>query len=302
MGKNEILCIAITIVSIICICSAAWYAFKLRRIMHNLNHMLDAAIDNNFSEHVFDESLLSATESKLADFLSASESSSRKISEEKNKIKAMISDISHQTKTPISNMLLYTQILSEQELPQESQYCVEKVNTQTEKLRFLIDALVKLSRLETGILTLVPKEAPVQAVLAELEQQFSHMAQEKGVEFHLESTTAAAFFDAKWTVEALGNIVDNAIKYTPAGGQITISVTEYELFCKVDICDTGIGIDESEHAKVFARFYRSPSVSAQHGVGIGLYLSREILSMQGGYIKLSSRLGKGSTFSAFLQR
>ena len=114
-------------------------------------------------------------------------------------------------------------------------------------------------------------------------------------------TAAAADFDGKWTAEALGNLVDNAIKYTESGS-ICVGVQLYELFARVDVTDTGIGIAEAEQPKIFSRFYRSQAVCEEEGVGIGLYLARKIISDQGGYIKLRSEVGIGSTFSVFLPR
>ena len=96
--------------------------------------------------------------------------------------------------------------------------------------------------------------------------------------------------------------MDNAVKYTPAGGAVTLRAVGYELFCRVDVTDTGPGIPESEQARIFQRFYRSPSASEAEGVGIGLYLARQIAAGQGGYLKVNSRPGEGSTFSLFLPR
>ena len=115
----------------------------------------------------------------------------------------------------------------------------------------------------------------------------------------MQDTDAFAVFDFKWTAEALANIVDNAIKYTEHG-TITISTVNYEMFTRIDISDTGSGIPENEQAKIFSRFYRSNAVQEQEGVGIGLYLARQIISGESGYIKVASVPGKGSTFSIFL--
>lgn len=106
----------------------------------------------------------------------------------------------------------------------------------------------------------------------------------------------------KWTLEAVSNIVDNAIKYTPSGGSVTICSQEYEMFVCIRIADTGIGMSEEETAKIFTRFYRSSEVSDERGVGIGLYLAREIIAKEGGYIKVSSKKGEGSVFSVFLPK
>lgn len=273
-----------------------------RRTMEALDRMLDAAIDGSFIESAFDESLRSAVETKLARYLSASEVSSRNLNAEKEKIKELISDISHQTKTPIANILLYAQLLGEQALPEESASCVRALNAQAEKLSFLIGALVKTSRLETGILTLSPSPGGVGPMLQMAVSQAEPRAREKGVALSLAETDASAVFDPKWTAEAIYNLLDNAIKYTPSGGQVSVRAAAYELFCRIDVTDTGIGIAEAEQAKIFTRFYRSPAVAETEGVGIGLFLTRQIVTGQGGYVKVSSAPGKGAAFSVFLPR
>lgn len=279
-----------------------WGHLRTRRILSRLDQMLDRAIRGDFSEETFDESLLSSVETKLAHYLSASAVSAQNLQNEKDKIKTLIADISHQTKTPIANIQLYTQLLSEQGLPTDSRACVAALEGQTEKLRTLIDALVKTSRLETGILVLSPKYGPLQPMLCSAVEQFAPRAAEKGVELTLEPTGDSALFDAKWTEEAVCNLLDNAIKYTPAGGMVTVRVQSYELFTRIDVADSGMGIPEGEQSKIFQRFYRTPSVCEIQGVGIGLYLVRQIAAGQGGYVKLASTPGKGSTFSLFLPR
>ena len=106
--------------------------------------------------------------------------------------------------------------------------------------------------------------------------------------------------DSRWTSEALFNLLDNAVKYTPAGGNIRVVVQDWEMYLRIDVSDNGRGISEREHAAIFKRFYREESVHDVDGIGIGLYLAREIITMQGGYIKVTSEVGKGSTFSVFL--
>lgn len=168
-------------------------------------------------------------------------------------------------------------------------------------LNLKTDSLVKLSRLENGILTLSPRPEAVQPLLEAIQEEFAFKAKSKGLALRVIASEAWANFDRKWTAEALGNLTDNAIKYT-CSGSVTISAAEYELFTRIDVTDTGIGIEESEQPKIFSRFYRSETVRKNEGVGIGLYLAREIISGEGGYIKLTSKPGKGSTFSVFLPR
>ena len=278
-----------------------WERRKARKTMEEIERMLDAAMTGSFSETNFDESQLSALETKFAHYLSAAEASSQNIAQEKDKIKTLIADISHQTKTPIANLLLYSELLMEETLPASAKANVEALYKQSEKLRILIDSLVKLSRLENGIISLSPQPAALQPLLESVVEQYTAKASEKGLSLQMQDTDAFAVFDFKWTAEALANIVDNAIKYTEHG-TITISAVSYEMFARIDISDTGSGIPESEQAKIFARFYRSNSVQKQEGVGIGLYLARQIISGEGGYIKVASVPGKGSTFSIFLPK
>jgi len=110
------------------------------------------------------------------------------------------------------------------------------------------------------------------------------------------------FHDRKWTAEALYNLLDNAVKYTEKGGAVTVSVKQWEMYVKIDVSDTGKGIAESRQASVFRRFYREEEVHDKPGVGIGLYLTREIIMRQGGYVKVVSEIGRGSTFSVFMPR
>lgn len=268
--------------------------------MKTIENMLDAAINGSFSEDVFDESVLSAIEAKFAKFLSICSVSSKNLLAEKNKINELISDISHQTKTPVANILLYSQLLSEYELSQDTSTCVKALSAQAEKLNFLIQTLLKTSRLETGIITVAPRRESVQKLLDAALEQMMPKADAKGISVVMEDTVTHAYFDLKWTSEAVYNIMDNAIKYTETGGSMNIKVTAYDLFCRIDIIDSGIGIAEEEQGKIFTRFYRSPTVNSQEGVGIGLFLAREIIAAEGGYIKVRSRYGRGSTFSIFL--
>lgn len=292
-------------IGIVCLGAAVvlvlWNRRKTQKTISSIEKMLDAAINGSFIENTFDESRLSSLETRFAHYLSASETSARNVATEKEKIKSLIADISHQTKTPIANLILYSELLQEEALSESARANAEAIYQQSEKLRFLIDSLVKLSRLENGIISLSPQMQGLQPMLQRLVTQYCPKAEDKGLSINLHDTNVKAVFDEKWTFEALANILDNAIKYTAQGG-IALSVADYEMFARIDISDTGAGIPEEEQAKIFTRFYRSETAHGQEGVGIGLYLAREIISGQGGYIKVTSTPGKGCTFSVFLSR
>ena len=276
-----------------------WQRRRSRKILENLGKMLEAAMEGNFTEDSFDESLLSALESSFAHYLAASTVSARKVDAEKEKLKALIGDISHQTKTPIANILLYTQLLKEQ---LGNTDCLEALEGQTKKLQSLIDALVKTSRLETGVIALHPEPGELGTVMTSAVSQLRPKAEGKNITITLEREKADAVFDPKWTEEALYNLLDNAVKYTPSGGSVSVSTTVYPMFSAVHVRDTGPGIAEEEQPKIFQRFYRGEAHREEEGVGIGLYLVRQIAEGQGGFVKVRSQPGRGSTFSLYLPR
>lgn len=300
MTKIGVFCIAAVLLLALGIVLA--YRHRTKRTLKRLDQMLDTAIRGAFSEESFDESLLSSVETKLARYLAASTVSARNLQREKDTIKTLIADISHQTKTPVANILLYTQLLAEQKLPEEGRACVAVLSGQAEKLQMLIDALVKTSRLETGIIVLRPVPGPLSPVLQAAATQLRPRAEAKGVRVVLTPGEADAVFDPKWTEEAVFNLLDNAVKYTPTGGQVTLSAQTYPLFARIDVRDTGPGIPEDEQPRIFQRFYRGTAHQAEEGVGIGLYLVRQIANGQGGYVKVASPEGGGALFSLYLPR
>ena len=255
---------------------------RTARIMESLDAMLTKAIGGSFPAESFDESRMSSLESRLAQYLSASQVSALNIKKQRDQINSLISDISHQTKTPVANLKLYSQLLEEQPLSPQAMGCARAISAQTEKLESLMDALVKSSRLETGILALQPERQAIAPVLRRAVEQYMPRAREKGLELNLAEFEGEAVFDAKWTEEALCNLLDNAVKYTPAGGRVTVSSRDFEMFSVIRVEDTGPGIAEEEQSRVFSRFYRSPSVRDREGVGLGLCLTRQIAEGQGG--------------------
>ena len=282
-----------------------WFWLDARRTVRRLDRMLSTAIDGGFGEESFDESAPSALESRMARFLNGSARSLRGVQRQRESIQRLLSDISHQTKTPLANLRLYSSLLMEEELTPRQREQAQVILQQSEKLSFLIETLVKLSRLETDVLAVTPKSQPLSPLLERAASQAKAAAERKGIalQLHLQQQAEMkALYDLRWTAEALGNLLDNAVKYTPPDGCIQVSATQYELFCRIDVRDNGIGIAEEEQAQIFGRFYRGRQVREQEGLGIGLYLAREIAQKQGGYLKLSSRPGQGSTFSLYLPR
>ena len=279
-----------------------WQRTARQRMLRRLDRMLDRTVFGDFVEDQFDETELSSLESRMARFLQGSASVRKNIEAEQAAVKTLIANISHQTRTPIANLLLYASLLSESDLTPGQSEQVQALTAQAEKLSFLIQALVKASRLEAGIVTPVPSCNPVEPLLKGAKDQEEYTAKSRQITLTVIPFQGDASFDPRWTGEALGNVVNNAVKYTPAGGTVTISAQMLDSFCRVDVSDTGPGIPESEQAEIFNRFFRGRGTRTAEGLGLGLYLAREILTRQGGYIKVSSRPGSGCIFSLYLPR
>lgn len=226
----------------------------------------------------------------------------RKVDEERRELQTLVSDISHQVKTPVANLKMVTDtLLAKPVTEQERRDFLHGIRSQTDKLEFLFQSLVRTSRLEIGTIRLEKKDSLLMDTLAMACSGIVYAAEKKDISVTVDCPDGLRLFhDSKWTAEALFNLLDNAVKYTPAGGAVRISVEQWEMYVKLDVSDTGKGITESHQAAVFRRFYREDEVHGEQGVGIGLYLAREIVTRQGGYIKVSSEVGRGSTFSVFL--
>ena len=293
--------IIMLIVVIFVLSGVFWYSFfyqKEKKLLNRLQQMLDCAIDGELERTEISEEKYSTLENSMKQYLDSNFLARKNQQEQKEVIQKLISDIAHQTLTPISNLKIYGEILSESN--HENQEEIDTILEQTEKLDFLIQSLVKLSRMESGIIAVHPEKVGIRQLLEDIRQQFAAKAREKNITLSVCDTDLYVICDLKWTAEALGNIVDNAIKYTLGGGTVQMKVEKYSSFVKVDVIDDGIGIKKEEIPKIFGRFYRSLSVADQPGVGVGLFLAREIIQAQKGYVKVKSEIGKGSTFSVFL--
>lgn len=278
--------------------------FIRKQTYDTLNQMIDDAISGKFQESDYDETELSKLEVKWKRFLTASKLSSAKVEEEQKQIKELVSDISHQTKTPLANIMLYSQLLKEQELSEEAYNIAEEISIQSKKLEFLIQSLVKISRLETGTFTMAPQMHDVRELVNESIKLAEGSLKTKNICLDIKHNkeTVNAVFDYKWTQEAFMNILDNAIKYSPVESIISIETTETQNFACISVSDQGEGISEEEIPLIFKRFYRGKNVSRVEGVGIGLYLSRQLVEEQSGYIKVVSKIGEGSCFKIYLPK
>ena len=253
-----------------------------------------------------EETLLSRLGGRFCRLYEMMDNARTNTQEDRKKLQSLVSDISHQVRTPVTNLKMIEAALTEpagsQEMTAEKRReFLEAMNSQVEKLNFLMQALVKTSRLENGLITLHKQKGLLYETLAEALGGILFSAEAKKIEVEAICPEELQLpHDKKWTAEAIFNLLDNAVKYTPSGGKIRVEAVPQEMYTRIDVSDTGKGIREEHQAAVFRRFYREEEVAGTPGLGIGLYLTREIISQQGGYIKLTSSEGEGAVFSIYL--
>ena len=277
---------------------------RLSHFTSNLCRTLDNMIDGNeeLQKSNDSETLFARINHRLIRLYEIMQENRHKVDMERQELQMLISDISHQVKTPVSNLQMVTDTLLTKPVSEEERMdFLQGIRSQTDKLDFLFQALVKTSRLETGAIRLEKKDSSLFHTLAQAMSSIVYAAEKKEIAVSVDCPENLIIsHDSKWTSEALFNLLDNAVKYTPSGGKISVSVVQWEMYVEVKVTDTGKGISESNQAAIFRRFYREEEVHEQQGVGIGLYLAREIVTRQGGYIKVVSEPGKGSEFSIML--
>ena len=269
-------------------------------LCQTLDHMIEG---NEAPLHPDDsETMLARICYRLSRLYQIMQENRCKVDEERQELQSLISDISHQVKTPVSNLKMAADTLLEKPVSEAERIdFIRGIFSQTDKLDFLFQALVKTSRLETGVIQLEKKPGRLFDTVAQAMSGIVYAAEKKEIAVSVDCPEdLTVSHDSKWTSEALFNLLDNAVKYTPAGGKIAVSVVLWEMYVEIKVTDTGKGISESNQAAIFRRFYREEEVHDQQGVGIGLYLAREIVTRQGGYIKVVSEPGKGSEFSIML--
>ncbi|MCI9079563.1 MAG: HAMP domain-containing histidine kinase [Lachnospiraceae bacterium] len=283
--------------------SYIYFRHKYILLIQSVCNILDNVIyGQNDINDMYMETLSSKIRSKLNTIIEMTNMSREQAIIQKQEIQQIISDISHQLKTPVSNILMYSSTLEENGLSDNEKHQFFLVlKEQTQKLEFLIQSLIKMSRLESHMLIMKRELSPVFPVISKAVSSILPSADKKNLEIEVRCPEELSlFFDPKWTEEAIFNVLDNAVKYTPANGRIVLTVETMQFYTRIKISDTGTGIQPEHQCDIFKRFYRESKVHKKPGTGTGLYITREILERQDGYITVNSVPDKGSSFSIFL--
>ena len=221
---------------------------------------------------------------------------------EKDQVMHLISDISHQLKTPLANIVMNMELLQDPTLEEgRRREFLEHTKNQAGKMQWLMADLLKASRLENGMICFKAGYTGIRETIARAVSFVFPLASARKIELIAEEfEDVKLYHNPKWTAEALSNLLENAIKYSPENSRIRIALTRLDLYTGITISDEGIGIPQSEYQQIFKRFYRGKEVEGQEGSGLGLYLAQLILQREKGYITVTSRVEEGSCFSLFL--
>lgn len=283
--------------------------FICRRYVQKTYSAVDAVLDNALAKRpiltapIEADSRLSKLTHKAAKIVQMNTMDILQTKQEKEIIQGFISDMSHQMKTPLSGVSMYTDLLLEGSISlAEQQEFLTRIKTATVNLQWMMDSLVKMSRLEVGAIELTPVSMSIKQTLSDSISIVLASAEKKNITILTEEfEDKKLLHDKKWTVEAITNILENAVKYSKAGGEIHIDMEILPIYTRISFTDYGIGIAREEWNSIFKRFYRGQNAKDESGVGLGLYLASLIMEKQGGYILVDSKLGEHTVFSMFLQ-
>lgn len=308
-NKNNLIIYIAICAAMFCLSAAAVYravssGARMRREQEKrITEILEQCIEGDYSfagdgkmPDCFEDRHFADALVKLAENLALK---TERLNEERDSTKTLVTDISHQLKTPVSAMKACFDMCRDAQSDAERQEFLEMGRAQVDKLENLSAALINISRLEKQMIELHREDIMLTDILIDAANTVYYKAAAADIELvTAEFDDVRLCLDRKWTAEALANILDNGIKYSRPGSAIHIRVQKLFSFVRIEIEDEGIGIPKDERNLIFRRFYRgrSEAVKAQDGSGIGLYLSRKILEDQGGTVSVRAGHENGSIF------
>ena len=302
-GRNKEMWITILLAVLLCL-SIGYSIYQKRKTYRLIDRLLDSVLNREMiAASDVEEGEYSALVSKIKQIQEVLDNHVNSAEQEKEQVKSLISNMSHQLKTPLANIRMYEEILREENQDAETrEKFLAKMQTQSEKLEWILNSLFKMVKLEQNVMVFEVSMCPIRKTILDA----VNLVYEKAARKQIPIKTGYIpdlflYHNAKWTSEVFANLLENAVKYTSEGGAIQIDLKQYEMYAEIRITDTGIGIRKEEMPRIFQRFYRSKDVENLEGSGIGLYLSRLIAEKEKGYIQVESVYGKGSCFSVFLR-
>lgn len=274
-----------------------FYTAKRYKAISRLNGYLSLVCSGNYALDIENntEGELSILQNNLYKVITQLKTQNEVIEADKLYLADSLADISHQLKTPLTSMLVVSELLEKEQDAEKRKEFTQIINTQCEKMSWLIQTLLKLSKLDAGMVEMNSAEVSVGDVIDESLKPFMLTLDLKNITVKKNIRDFSFTGDSGWTAEAIGNIIKNCIEHTSDGGRLEIETDETTLFGRVIICDNGCGIAKEDLPHIFERFYHGKNASSE-SVGIGLALSKAILNKENAAVSVTSEEGGGTEF------
>ena len=277
--------------------------FQRRREMEELSEALESLINGSDPglEGLNDDTLPSKVKNQIQRLGDKMRGQEQALQKEREEIRGLIADTAHQLRTPLANMESYLTLLQNGAGDAKDQeFCIQAIQESEERIRFLTEGFIRMARLENGNIQIRKVTGKLQETILACIHQGRAAAEEKNITVRLEmDEELEVSHDPRWLGEAVYNLLDNSVKYSPEQSEIVVTAEKNEMFVRIEVRDQGIGIDEGEESLVFRRFYRGNRATGSQGFGLGLYLAREIVMRHGGFMKLK-RLEPGLSAGIWL--
>lgn len=292
--------IFVTLLFVILNIAYIWYQWNQDRKLKELDQYLLAVLAGNYNLDIRDyqDGILSSLKNDVYKMSVLLKEDKERALEQQKYLESVLSDISHQLRTPLTSMYVMNDLLSDGKVRgKQKKEILNKNRTQLERIEWLITTLLKMSRIDAG--TVVFKEERVttkELIKKALEPINIPIELKKQTILIVGDKKSTVLLDKKWTVEAFVNILKNAHEHTPVGGMIIIKITDNPLFMEFLIQDNGTGITKEDLPHIFERFYKGKNSSSE-SIGIGLNMSKTIIQKENGTIMVESTEGKGTTFT-----
>lgn len=295
--RNNIIINIIMVVSLIIL--LLMFLINLEKKINNLTKGVKSTLEGKSEYEIlkYEESSYGKLAFTIDDVRKRLENNLDDINTKKNFLSDLLSDVSHQLKTPISALKMYNEIMEDGSLTdEEREMFIYNSKLQISRMEWLTQNLLKLAKLDSGFVIFNFKVESLRETLEESIKALENKANEKEIKITLSGEEANISHDKDWLKEAFINIIKNDIENSYDGGSIEINVEDTHIFTRVSIKDYGKGIEEDELPKIFNRFYKSKNNKSKESIGIGLSLSKSIVEGHSGIITVESELGKGTIF------
>lgn len=279
--------------------TAVFLVYKKKRYqkINELNNYLSLVCSGNYDLNINEntEGELSILKNNLYKVITILQTQKEKLAKDKTSLAESLADISHQIKTPLTSIMMMTDLLKDESNEAKRAEFLSIIETQLDKMKWLIITLLKLSKLDAGTIDLKSEKQSVKDVINESLTPFLIALEFKNI--RLENTANDFVFngDKNWSIEAFGNIIKNCIEHTDNGGTLSITSGSTNIYDSIFISDNGCGISKEDLPHIFERFYYGKN-SSKNSIGIGLALAKTIFEKQRTVIKVNSTLGVGTTF------